>query len=206
MVALLGDFANFLDPRRFVHGVVPHTIGDKVATIEELEEWMRGRSRSVRGSAGNHRKALELPEALRQFLRLGRPDWRGSGVAARLNARRQVPAIVHVSEPRKIDSQPETCGMPSGLGQDPGRPSGCRRERQLDGLKICGCEECRWVILRSLEARDPRWCSLTLPRSLDPRASIVAEVADDALQVPDAARLRPFGDGADIGGQARANR
>src|SRR5262249_47952899 len=49
-LALLYEFANSLDLRRFVQGGVPHVAGDGLASVEALERWMRDRRLIERGA------------------------------------------------------------------------------------------------------------------------------------------------------------
>src|SRR3954451_3695113 len=70
-VALLYDFVNSLDLRRYVEQGVAHASGDEVATPAQLQAWLQARGllkRGMRVSPAEHRRALELREALRSFL------------------------------------------------------------------------------------------------------------------------------------------
>jgi hypothetical protein len=91
-----------------------HRTGDKLATVEQLEEWVRGRGlteKDVRLSRSNHRKALELREALRQFLGHAPTDRRGNSVGAELNAAAaNFPLIVRISAAGELELQPEPRG------------------------------------------------------------------------------------------------
>jgi predicted RNA-binding Zn ribbon-like protein len=164
--ALLYDFANSLDLRRFVQGGVPHTTGDKLAAIENLEEWMRGREllgNRAKLSRGDHRKALELREALRQFLSLAPPDRREAGAAARLNAAAaSFPLTVRVSEAGKLELQPEQRGALSGLGRVLADLQRAAESSNLDRLKMCASDECRWVFFDRSKPSTRRWCSSAL--------------------------------------------
>ena len=70
-LALLYDFVNTLDRRRYVEDGVTHAGGDEIETPRLLEAWMRERGLLRRGEhidAGDHRAALELRKTLRDFL------------------------------------------------------------------------------------------------------------------------------------------
>jgi predicted RNA-binding Zn ribbon-like protein len=164
--ARLYDFANSLDLRRFVQGGVPHLSGDKLATIEQLEEWMRGRrllEKGIRLSRSDHRKVLELREALRQFLRHTPPDRRGSGATAQLNAAAaDFPLIVRVSEAGKLELQPARRGALSGLARILADLQLAAENGTLDRLKMCASDECRWVFYDRSKPATRRWCSSAL--------------------------------------------
>jgi predicted RNA-binding Zn ribbon-like protein len=163
---LLYDFANSLDLRRFVQGGVPHTSGDKLATVERLEEWMRGRrllEKGIRLSRSDHRKVLELREALRQFLRHTPPDRRGSGATAQLNAAAaDFPLIVRVSEAGELELQPKRRAALSGLARILADLQLAAENGTLDRLKMCASDECRWVFYDRSKPATRRWCSSAL--------------------------------------------
>jgi predicted RNA-binding Zn ribbon-like protein len=164
--ALLYEFANSLDLRRFVQGGVPHTIGDELATVEELTEWMRGRGLLAKGarlSRSDHRKALELREALRQLLQLAPPDRRRSDAATHLNAAAaNFPLVVCVSERGELELHPQPRGALSGLGRILADLQLAAESGNLDRLKMCASEECRWVFYDRSKPATRRWCSSTL--------------------------------------------
>ena len=163
---LLYDFANSLDLRRFVQRGVSHTTGDKLTTVEQLEEWMRGRGlleKGVRLSRSDYRKAIELREALRQFLRHAPPDRRGSGAAAQLNAAAaNFPLIVRVSEAGELELQPESRAALSGLGRILADLQLAGESGNLDRLKMCASDECRWVFYDRSKPATRRCCSSAL--------------------------------------------
>src|SRR5215471_11862475 len=70
-LALLYDFLNSLDLRRYMESGLAHEGGDEIGTPRMLEEWMRARGLLPRGAhidARAHRAVLELRAALRDFL------------------------------------------------------------------------------------------------------------------------------------------
>jgi putative stress-induced transcription regulator len=76
-LALLHAFVNSLDERRYVRNGVAHTGGDELATVRDLERWMR--SRHLLGEratldAKRLTEALELRRALRELLEVTPPD------------------------------------------------------------------------------------------------------------------------------------
>src|SRR5262249_45710432 len=84
-LALLSDFVNTLDARRYVERGVVHAGGDELATPRRMEAWMRKHRLLASGKhvdAAAHRQALDLRSALRSFLELP-PAERGNIAAAR---------------------------------------------------------------------------------------------------------------------------
>src|SRR5215831_13301424 len=72
-LALLYDFVNTLDRRRYVERGVVHAGGDELATPRRMEAWMRKHRLPASGKhvdAAAHRQALDLRSALRSFLEL----------------------------------------------------------------------------------------------------------------------------------------
>ncbi len=163
---LLYDFTNSLDLRRFVQGGVTHTTADQLATVAQLEEWMRGRGlleKNVRLSRSDYRKALELREALRQFLCLAPTDRRGIHAAGQLNAAAaNFPLILRVSEAGELGLQPERRGALSGLGRIMAELQLAAESGNLDRLKMCASDECRWVFYDRSKPATRRWCSSAL--------------------------------------------
>src|SRR5258708_40294803 len=71
-LALLYDFVNTLDERRYMENGARHNGGDEVPTPLLLAHWMRARSllgADPQIAAAAHRIALALPQAMREFLR-----------------------------------------------------------------------------------------------------------------------------------------
>src|SRR5215813_6151842 len=83
-LALLYDFVNTLDERRYVENGIAHAGGDEIATSRLLETWMRGRGLLHRGEhidVRGHQDALELRKALREYL-LNEPEHRPKALEA----------------------------------------------------------------------------------------------------------------------------
>src|SRR5262249_3584666 len=70
-LALLYDFVNSLDVRRFVEQGTAHDPSDELATPARLRDWLQTRGLLDGGvdvSEAEHRQALRLREALRNFV------------------------------------------------------------------------------------------------------------------------------------------
>src|SRR5215471_15468011 len=84
-LALLYDFVNSLDVRRFVEGGTAHDPSDELATPAQLRDWLRTHGLLKGGvdvSKAEHREALRLREALRNFV--AKPPRARSSAAGRL--------------------------------------------------------------------------------------------------------------------------
>jgi predicted RNA-binding Zn ribbon-like protein len=164
--ALLYEFANSLDLRRFVEGGAPHRAGDKLATVEALEAWMRGRrllEKGVRLSRNDHEKTLELRGALRSFLQLAPLSRHAGADVARLNATAaNFPLIVEVSESVGIRLRPQHRSVLSGLGAILADLHHAAESGNLDRLKMCASDECQWVFYDRSKPATRRWCSSAL--------------------------------------------
>src|SRR5476651_1875023 len=89
-IALLYDFVNSLDLRRYVEQGAAHVASDEFATTERLKAWLSARDLSdkdTRPGKDDHRSALALREALRSFIQLAPVDRElDADVTARLSA------------------------------------------------------------------------------------------------------------------------
>jgi hypothetical protein len=88
-IALLYEFANSLDLRRFVQQGGAHVSNDELGTAQQLKAWMSGRGLLEAGEnvdTPHHRRAMALRDALRSFLAVAPEDrWREVTAARRLN-------------------------------------------------------------------------------------------------------------------------
>jgi len=165
-IALLCEFANSLDLRRFVQGGVPREARDEFAGPEALATWMRAHellASGVRLSDNDHRKALELRGALRGLLQLAPADRPSGPDAARFSAAAaHFPVIVEVSASHGVRLRPDRGGAVSGLGRILADFHHAAETGRLDRLKVCASDECRWVFYDHSKPATRRWCSSTL--------------------------------------------
>lgn len=166
-IALLYDFVNSLDLRRYVEQGVAHVIGDELMTTVQLESWLRARGlldRSVRLNADDHQRALELREALRSFLELA-PAERDTdaAAAARLNAAAvNFPLTLEVLKGGNVTMRPLQLSSASGLGTILAELQRMAATERLDRLKMCASEECHWVFFDRSKPANRRWCNSAL--------------------------------------------
>jgi predicted RNA-binding Zn ribbon-like protein len=160
-VALLYDFVNSVDLRRYVEQGVVHDPGDELATSVQLQNWLQARGllkRGVRVSPAEHRKALELRDALRTFLAVA-PAERSSAVASLESAAARFPLQVTASGDRVLDLRPVVGGAASGLGSVLAELVRLSDSGRLERVKTCDSEECRWVFYDRSKPGNRRWCS-----------------------------------------------
>lgn len=164
-LALLYEFANSLDRRRFVENGIAHSGGDEIETPRLLGAWLRERGLLQRGEhvdAGDHRAALELRNALRDFLE-NAPEHRARAkeAAHRLTAAsRKFPLILAVSDMGAVEMTPAP--GPNGLGNVLSQMLGLAQTGSLDRLKTCASEECRWIFFDRSKPANRHWCSSSI--------------------------------------------
>jgi predicted RNA-binding Zn ribbon-like protein len=164
-LALLYDFVNTLDCRRYVENGVAHTGGDEIETPAMLEAWMRERGLLHRGEhidARHHRDALELRKSLRDFL-LNAPEHRpdakkaGDHLAA---AGGKFPLALAVSDTGAIQLAPFPGS--NALGRVLSQVISLAETGQLPRLKTCASDECRWIFFDRSKPANRHWCSSSL--------------------------------------------
>jgi len=161
-LALLYDFVNTLDRRRYIENGVAHGGGDELATPHDLELWMRKRSLLRRGEhvrGGEHRAAVELRDAIRAFLQAAPADRERNREAARqlTTASRKFPLVLAVSDDGAAVLEPVPGS--SALGRVLAEMIGLAETGRLARLKTCASEECRWVFFDRSKPANRHWCS-----------------------------------------------
>lgn len=165
-IALLYDFVNSLDLRRYVEQGVAHVESDELATTAQLETWLKARDlwiKNIRLTADDHRSALVLREALRSFIQLPPID-RGANaeVAAQLNAAAvRYPLALNVLE-GNLALRPSNLSPASGLGSVLAELQMLDATERLERLKMCASEECHWVFFDLSKPANRRWCNSAL--------------------------------------------
>jgi len=164
-LALLYDFANSLDRRRYVENGVAHAGGDEIEAPRMLEVWLRERGllrRAEHVSSADHRAALDLRQALRDFLLNAPPDRPQAGEAARqlTVASRRFPLVLAVSDAGAVELAPAPGS--SGLGSVLAQMIGLAQTDRLDRLKTCASDECRWVFFDRSKPANRHWCSSSI--------------------------------------------
>lgn len=161
-LALLYDFVNSLDRRRYVEDGVAHAGGDEIETPRLLEAWMRERDllhRREHVDAGDHRAALKLRKALRDFLQ-NPPEHRlqAKEAARQLTAVSQkFPLVLAVSDKGAVELAPVPGS--NGLGRVLGQMMSLAETGQLPRLKTCASDECHWIFFDRSKPANRHWCS-----------------------------------------------
>jgi len=160
-LALLYDFVNSLDVRRFVEQATAHAPSDELATPARLRDWLQTRGLLEGGvdvPKAEHREALRLREALRNFLAVP-PRARSSAAGALVASARSFPLGVAVAADRVLGLRPVAARATSGLGQVLVELVRLSDNGRLERVKTCDSDECRWVFYDRSKPRNRRWCS-----------------------------------------------
>jgi predicted RNA-binding Zn ribbon-like protein len=163
-LALLYDFTNTLDQRRYVEDGAAHAGGDEIETPAMLEVWLAARGLLPRGSrvsTPEHAAALELRAALRAFLLIA-PAHRSQAKeeARRLStASRKFPLTLGISD-RGLELLPFPGS--SGLARVLGQMLALAQTDRLARLKTCASDECHWVFFDRSKPANRHWCSSLL--------------------------------------------
>ena len=117
--ALLYEFVNSLDLRRFVQHGVSHVGGDELATVPMLEMWLHCRGLlddGVRLDPQDHRKALELRNSVAWAAARPLDRLIDGKVTALLNvSAARFPLILQVSRPGSSGFKPCRASRPADL-------------------------------------------------------------------------------------------
>jgi predicted RNA-binding Zn ribbon-like protein len=163
-LALLYDFVNTLDLRRYVEQGVVHAGGDELATPRDMEAWMRRHRLLPSGKhidAAEHRQALDLRGALRALLELSPAERGNVAVAHRLTAAsRDYPLALAVAGDGTV--RLEAAPGSSLLGRILAQTYGLAETDRLARVKACASEECRWIFFDRSKPANRHWCSSNL--------------------------------------------
>jgi predicted RNA-binding Zn ribbon-like protein len=160
-IALLYDFVNSIDLRRYVEQGVAHEPGDELETPAKLEKWLQTRGLLKSGnriSSAEHREALELRAALRQFLSSSPTQQSAAAIELERSAAR-FPLSVTASRKRSLDLRPVARRASSGLGGVLAELVRLADSGRLERMKICSSDECHWVFYDRSKPGNRRWCS-----------------------------------------------
>ena len=161
-LALLYDFVNTLDERRYVEDGVAHAGADEIETARMLDSWMLERGLLHRGehmTSRDHQAVLELRTALRDFL-LEAPEQRPQALAAarRLTAvSGKFPLMMTVSADGAVELAPIRGS--NALGRVLSEMIGLAQTGQLARLKACASQECHWIFFDRSKPANRHWCS-----------------------------------------------
>jgi predicted RNA-binding Zn ribbon-like protein len=160
-LALLYDFVNSLDVRRYVEQGAAHDPSDELATPAQLRDWLQTRGLLEGGidvTEAEHREALRLREALRNFVAVP-PQARLSAGGALVTSASGFPLEVAVAADRGLGLRPVAARATSGLGQVLVELVRLSDDGRLERVKTCDSDECRWVFYDRSKPSNRRWCS-----------------------------------------------
>jgi predicted RNA-binding Zn ribbon-like protein len=165
--ALLYDFVNSLDMRRYVEQGAAHDPSDELNTPEQMEVWLRARGLLKRGARvppAEHREALALRHALRTFLAAAPADrFAAAGPLAASAGRFPLEVFASgeafKSGAKPLDLRPLPGRTTSGLGHVLSELIRLSDGGRLERVKTCDSEECRWVFYDQSKPSNRRWCS-----------------------------------------------
>jgi predicted RNA-binding Zn ribbon-like protein len=160
-VALLYDFVNSLDLRRYVEQGAAHDPSDELATPALLQTWLQTRGLlepGARVSQTEHREALQLRDALRTFVAAPPMD-RASAAGPLVVSAAGYPLEVALSGKRSLDLRPVARHATSGLGRVLAELVRLSDADRLNRVRTCDSGECRWVFYDRSKPGNRRWCS-----------------------------------------------
>lgn len=158
VAALLYDFANTLDERRYIVGHVRLEGGDAIATPALFETWLGQHGLGGRADAQAWRHAVALRNALRSYLAL-LPSERGAAAPA-FNVAASVYGLrVELDTGGRVHLLPQAGADTLGLVLV--QFHALAMTGQLNRMKACADPECRWIFLDRSKPGSRRWCSST---------------------------------------------
>jgi predicted RNA-binding Zn ribbon-like protein len=163
-LALLYDFLNSRDERRYVEHGVAHSPGDELAAPDDLRRWMRQRGLlrdEEQVGFKLHRQALELREALRDLVSIPpqeRTATRAAVAAAnRLSNASEAFSLVVAAARDGVSLEPAQGS--SGLARVLAELFGLAARSELERLRMCASEDCNWIFFDRTKPANRRWCS-----------------------------------------------
>jgi len=160
-LTLLYEFVNSLDVRQYVEQGEQHATHDELATARQLRQWLRARGLlrgDARVGAREHRAALKLRAALRQFIQVPPEDRpRERLAAAKLN---EISSEFPLAVTACADGEPTFQPAPgaSGLAHVLRELGLLAAAGQLNRLKMCSSDECHWIFYDRSKHGNRRLC------------------------------------------------
>lgn len=159
-LAALYDFVNSVDLRCYREQGVQHTPSDALASRAEAQAWMRAHDLLAPRhflSKEEHRRALELRQALRTFLKASPAERTRNRVIGKglETAAAAFPLLLKTTQ-NGLALSPKGANQ---LGRVLTEFNRLSQIAQLDRLKMCESPECRWVFFDRTKPANRRWCS-----------------------------------------------
>lgn len=154
--ALIYDFVNTLDDRRYIVDHVRLEGGDALATPARFAEWLREHDLNGTEDADSWRGAVALRDALRSYLAL--PPIERRAAAPALDAAASIYELrVEADGEGKVNLVPRA-GV-DNLAIVLVQLHSLSITGQLDRLKACADPDCGWIFLDRSKPGSRRWCS-----------------------------------------------
>jgi predicted RNA-binding Zn ribbon-like protein len=165
--ALLYEFLNSLDLRRFQEHGVAHRNADEMSTVEDLMTWLRDRKlldHDAELSAADHRKVLNLRESMRAWLQIAPADRPKAGAAANRVSRAAAnfSLVLGVSKSGIVELRPAGHSGLGGIGKVLAAFYDAAATGKLGRLKMCASADCQWIFFDRSKPASRRWCSSLL--------------------------------------------
>ena len=160
-LALLYDFVNSLDVRRYMEQGTAHDPSDELATPARLRDWLQARrllEGGVNVSEAEHREALRLRDALRNLI-AAPPQARSAAAEDLVSLAHNFPLEIAVAADGVLGLRPVATRATSGLGQVLVELVRLSDDGRLERVKTCDSDECRWVFYDRSKPSNRRWCS-----------------------------------------------
>lgn len=156
--ALLYDFVNTLDARRYVANGARLEGSDALATPALLADWLGRHGLNEGPNAANWQDAVALRSALRSYLECP-PHERGA-IALPLDAAASAyPLKIAIDADGGVMLVPQAGA--DALATVLVQLHALATTNQLDRLKACADPDCRWIFLDRSKPGSRRWCSST---------------------------------------------
>jgi predicted RNA-binding Zn ribbon-like protein len=163
-LALLYDFVNTLDLRRYSEHGITHVVSDAIATPDQLEIWMRERDLLDAGRTigrAEHDRAQALRAALRALFKLNPADRATeTTIGGQLtDAAAQFPLAVRMQVGKGVTLEGAGASSVSKLADVLAEMQKLENEGGLDRVKACASDECGWIFFDRSKPASRRWCS-----------------------------------------------
>lgn len=163
-LALLYDFVNTLDQRRYIEHGTPHVGGDEIATAKQLETWLCEHDLLEVGRTiepDDHLDAIALRTALRELLGLNPADrTREIAVGEQLTqVAVKFPLVVKMQVGKGLVLEAAGVSSVRNLAAVLAELQTLDYQGDLDRVKTCASEECGWIFYDRSKPASRRWCS-----------------------------------------------
>ena len=159
-LALLYDFLNSVDRRRYVEDGCVHVPSDELGGREACEQWLHLRGLLEADTAldeAEHQALLELREDLRAYVHAGeRRERQGRTIDVTVS---RYPLRLSESRDGVLELSSATAATVPDMSAVLGELLKLAHSGELARLKMCGSDECGWIFFDRSKPNNRRWCS-----------------------------------------------